>query len=365
MSIFNLPDLGEGLSEAEILAWHVSEGDVVAREQLLLSVETAKAVVEIPAPQSGRVVKLFAHAGDVVPTGAALVEFATEESATTGSSTPAPGHVQTAPEDAGSVVGHLPHQATETSASFVIGRHRHTEGRLQQQSQQRLPRQRQQDTQAAQHIYREQFEGEALHGLRRHMADTMSEAHRSVALVTIYDEVEVHWHGSKRPVLQLLQALCHACGKEPALNAWYDGERKLRQLHQHVNIAVAMDTRAGLVAPVLKQMDTLDEQTLGRRLHKLKVAAVKRTLGLEDLQDATITLSVFGSIGARFATPLVTPPQVAILGAGEIHEALLPDKKHGFRKASLLPLSLSFDHRAVTGGEALRFLKAVMHHLQG
>jgi pyruvate dehydrogenase E2 component (dihydrolipoamide acetyltransferase) len=352
MSTFHLPDLGEGLSEAEIVAWHVTEGDTVEREQLLISVETAKAVVEIPSPQAGKILKLFAKAGDIVPTGAALVEFAATEAGTT---------VKQAPEkpaDAGSVVGTLPHQAAEASGSFVIGRHRHTEARLQQPTVRRAQRAAKENSTN----FHEVFEGEPLHGLRRHMADTMAAAQREVALVTIHDEVEVHWENGKRPVLRLLEALAHACQKEPGLNAWFDGTQKTRLLHEHVSVALAIDTPAGLVAPVLREVDRTDTAALDRRLHKLKQAALQRKLTHEYLRGATITLSVFGSIGARFATPLVTPPQVAILGAGQIYEAIVPDKKNGFRKASLLPLSLSFDHRAVTGCEALRFLHAVMHH---
>ena len=362
MTIFYLPDLGEGLSEAEIVEWHVAEGDAVAREQLLLSVETAKAIVEIPAPQSGRIAKLFAAAGCVVPTGSPLVEFAEEANSATPAKPQEAPHTQEVPrqQDQGSVVGTMPSQTQESSDNFIIGRHRHTEARLQQHSQ--LPRQRAQ-TAAPAPAATEQFEGEALHGLRRHMADAMTESHREVALVTIFEEVIIDWKDEERPLHRLIRALCHAATAEPALNAWYDGARKERQLHEAVHIGIAMDTKAGLMVPTLRNAQKLDEAGLNRRIQKLKVAAVKRSLALSDMQGATITLSLHGSIGGRFATPLVSPPQVAILAAGTIFEQLAPDKKHGFKKVRLLPLSLSFDHRAVTGGEAARFLKAVMGDL--
>lgn len=352
MSIFYLPDLGEGLSEAEIVAWHVAEGDTVAREQLLVSVETAKAIVDIPAPQAGRITRMFAAAGAVVPTGSALVEFA-EPAAATPASVAAPAR----PQDQGSVVGTLAGEARESDDSFIIGRHRHTEARLQQRSPQPRPPGPAPES-------GEPLQGEPLHSLRRHMADTMTLAHREVALVTLFDEAPLHWKDDERPLLRLLRALCQGAAAEPALNAWYDGVRKERQMHEAVHIGIAMDTRAGLVVPTLKNAHKLDPQALARRVQKLKVAAVKRTLTLADMQGATMTLSLHGSIGGRFATPLVSPPQVAILAAGVIHEQLLPDKKHGYKKVRLMPLSLSFDHRAVTGGEAARFLKAVMADLQ-
>ena len=353
MTIFYLPDLGEGLSEAEIVEWHVAEGDRVEREQLMVSVETAKAIVEIPAPQSGRIAKLFAQAGSIVPTGSPLVEFAEVGKASE-------AKPDLPPRDQGSVVGMLSSQASESADSFIIGRHRHTEARLQQRSQ--LPRQRAAASAPATDTP-EGFQGEPLHGLRRHMADAMAASHREVALVTIFEEAPIHWKDGERPLLRLLRALCHAAAAEPSLNAWYDGERKERMVHEAVHIGIAMDTKAGLMVPTLKNAQKLDEQGMNRRVQKLKVAAVKRTLTLADMQGATITLSLHGSIGGRFATPLVSPPQVAILAAGAIREELAPDKKHGFRKVRVIPLSLSFDHRAVTGGEAARFLKAVMADL--
>lgn len=361
MSIFYLPDLGEGLSEAEIVAWHVAEGELVAREQLLVSVETAKAVVEVPSPEAGRIVKLYAAVGEVVPTGAPLVEFASAEAAQPSAKT-APEK----PADAGSVVGVLPQDTGESRESFVIGRHRHTEARLQRTAQKpRLPRERLAEAEpATAESAAPAFEGEPLHGLRRHMAQAMAKSHREVALVTLHDEARIRWKDEDKPVLRLIQALAYAAAEEPALNAWYDDTHQQRQLHSDVHMGIAVDTKDGLLVPVLRGVQKLDAAALERRLNKLKIAAVKRTLRPEDMQGATMTLSVFGSIGGRFATPLVSPPQVAILAAGRIYEGVVAKKKGGIKTASLLPLSLSVDHRAVTGGEAARFLAAVIRHLE-
>lgn len=360
MSIFYLPDLGEGLADAEIIGWHVKVGDDIALGQLLVSVETAKAVVDIPAPQAGRVQALLARVGEQVPTGAALLEFADA------GSPPAPGTSTAAAapgsrEDGGSVVGVLPTQEQQLAAQFMIGRHRHTEARLQQRREKLLPRQRLQ-----QHSERSPTEAaettEALQGTRRHMAAAMSRAHQEVALVTLNDEAELHWDEDEKPLLRLTQALLHACQVEPALNAGFSAQG--RQLHEAVHLGLAVDTAHGLLVPVLRDAHALKSKALKQALKTLVASAHARTLSPADMQGATITLSNFGSLGGRFATPLVLPPQVAIVGAGQIHDGVRLNKKHKAKATRLLPLSLSFDHRAVTGGEAARFLAALKRHLE-
>jgi pyruvate dehydrogenase E2 component (dihydrolipoamide acetyltransferase) len=338
MSIFRLPDLGEGLAEASIVEWHVAPGQTIQAGDLLVSVETAKAVVEIPAPQAGTVHALLAAAGDTVPTQAPLVEFADGDTAT--------------PADAGSVVGRLAHEQSVRAEGFVIGRHRHTEARLQQTRERRAAR----GTPAL-------FEGgEPLDPMRRAMAANMARAQREVALVTLTDEAEIRFGDHRAITPRLVRALVAAARAEPALNAWYDGERQLRRLHEAVHLGIAVDTPQGLFVPVLKDAGTLDTDAIAREITRLRQAAGEQRLTPAELTGATLTLSNFGALAGRYATPLVSPPQVAILGVGHAFEGLRPDGAE-FRRARLLPLSLSFDHRAVTGGEAARFLAAVVADL--
>lgn len=336
MSIFRLPDLGEGLADATILEWHVAVGDAVAAEQPLLSVETAKAVVEIPSPQAGRVVALLAQAGAVVPTQGALVEFADD----------------TGRADAGSVVGVLPADAGVRREGFIIGRHRHTEARLQQRPARRAGR--------PQALFPG---GEPLDATRRTMAETLARAHREVVAVTLTAEVEIRFEDRRQLTARLVRALVAAVHAAPALNAWYDGGLQKRLLHEAVHVGIAVDTPHGLLVPVLRDAQALDTAAIARRVAELKQAALARTLAPADFSGASVTLSNFGSLAGRFATPLVLPPQVAILGAGHAWDGLRPDHDRA-RPARLLPLSLSFDHRAVTGGEAARFLAAACADLE-
>lgn len=353
MKIFRLPDVGEGLAEATIVEWHVRAGDTVEADQTLLSVETDKAVVEIPSPRSGHISALLAKAGDTVPTHAPLVEF-TDAGGNPAESRPEmPAEKSPEKKDNGSVVGKLADSTTVRHESFIIGRHRHTEARLQQTRSRRQAR----AVASPAGIHLEK--GEPLDGMRRSMAEKMALAHREVVAVTLTMDAEIVFEDRRALTARLVRALVAGARAEPALNAWYDGVQQTRQLYAAVHAGIAVDTPHGLFVPVLQNAQDMEAGSVAREVASLKQAAMARQLTPAQMRGATITLSNYGALAGRFATPLVSPPQVAILGAGHASDELRPDGASGFRRARLLPLSLSFDHRAVTGGEAARFLAAV------
>jgi pyruvate dehydrogenase E2 component (dihydrolipoamide acetyltransferase) len=359
MTVFALPDLGEGLHEAEIVAWHVSEGDHVVADQPLLSVETDKAVVEIPAPSAGTVTRLIAAVGDIVPTGAPLAEIGTG-----------------AARDAGAIVGDLagtPKKAPPPAAPPATPAAPKTAARATPAIR-KLARERGVDLAGiagsgpggaiVSHDVIAAADrpgpGEALRGTRRAMARAMTESHASVVPATLMDHAVIdRWGHDEDPTLRLIHAMALACAAEPALNAWFDGER--RQLHDHVDLAIAMDTPDGLFTPVLR--DVAQEPDLAGRLAALKAAVRDRTISREAMQDATITLSNFGMIGGEHAVLVVSPPQVAILGAGRITDRTVVEAGRPAAR-QVMPLSLTFDHRVVTGGEAARFLDAIRADLE-
>jgi 2-oxoisovalerate dehydrogenase E2 component (dihydrolipoyl transacylase) len=134
-------------------------------------------------------------------------------------------------------------------------------------------------------------------------------------------------------------------------------------LHTEVNIGMAVDTDEGLFVPVLKDVANKSREELRSTLDTFKKTVRSRTIAPSDLQGATITLSNFGTIAGRYANPIIVPPQVAILGCGKVREEVRSrDGKIEVRK--IAPLSLTFDHRGVTGGEATRFLAAVINYLE-
>jgi len=366
MPIFNLPDLGEGLQEAEIVAWHVAPGEHVVADQPLLSVETDKAVVEIPSPRAGRIAKLFGKPGERRRIGAPLVEF---EDA---------GRVQTE-----AMVGEIPEaepakakpaaepapagESAKIAASPAV---RALARELGVDLARAVP------TGPAGTITKADLERaaaappatasgyEPLRGVRRTMADNMARAHAEVVPATVTDEAIIdHWPEAAEVTLRLLQAMVAACAGEPALNAWYDGKAKARRLHQSVNLGIAVDSPDGLFVPVIRDAAALSPAEIKANLTALIDGVKNRSLAPADFREATITLSNFGGIGGIHAALVVLPPQVAIVGAGRILPRVLPSPE-GSKARRVMPLSLTFDHRAVTGGEAARFLALMIRALE-
>ncbi len=361
MTTFNLPDLGEGLQEAEVVAWHVSPGDHVVADQPLVSVETEKAVVEIPSPQSGRIAKLFAGVGDIVAIGAPLVAF--EEQAAADSGTVVgeiPGEVQgvakTKPDRVGPGVRAAPavrKLAQELGVDLSRVQSSGPGGTVTKA-----------DVERAAGSVPAEGPKEPLRGVRRAMARHMAQAHAQVVPTTVTDEADLGAWGPESDVtLRLIRAIVAACRAEPALNAWYFGDSEERQLHDRVDLGIAMDTPDGLFVPVLRDVGERDPADLRRGLEDMKADVEKRSVPLEELRGQTITLSNFGMHGGRHAALVVLPPQVAILGAGRRQDRVLAIGGEPAVR-SVLPLSLTFDHRAVTGGEASRFLATVIADME-
>ncbi len=364
MSEFVLPDLGEGLQEAEVVSWHVSEGENVVADQPLVSVETDKAVVEIPSPKAGHITKLFAEAGDIVKVGAPLVAFDDA------------GAV-----DAGGIVGDI--EATEQ----VVAEAPTSEGPANGGGVKATPAIRalarrldvdlsvvsasgpdgtvtKADVERAAKVLADAGPLEPLRGVRRAMASRMAQANAEVAPATVVDDADIDsWAKGADVTIRLIRALVAGCRAEPALNAWYDSKAAGRRITQAIDLGIAVDTEDGLFVPVLRDAGSRDPSDIRRGLDQMKADIKARKVPPEELRGATITLSNFGTIAGRYATPVVVPPQVAILSAGRIAPRVVAaDGEPAVHRT--LPLSLTFDHRAVTGGEASRFLAAALADLE-
>ena len=363
MRQFNLPDLGEGLEAAEIVAWHVNEGDHVVTDQPLVSVETDKAVVEVPSPWSGCIGRLFGAKGDLVKVGTPLVEFA-----------------ESAEQDTGTVVGELERveeksRATEPLAGpparnlqvlpaiRALAHKLDVDLNLVQASGPGGTITRA-DVERAAKSLAEAGPAEPLRGMRRAMAQRMAAAHAEVARTTVTDEADIEdWRKGEDITIRLVHAIASACKAEPSLNAWYNSQAGERRLIERTDIGIAVDTEGGLIVPVLRNVGERDARDLRAGLDRMRADAAARAIPLEELRGATITLSNFGMIGGRFANLVIVPPQVAIVGAGRIDQrAMVHQGQTAVRR--VLPLSLTFDHRVVTGGEAARFLVALCSHLK-
>lgn len=392
MSTFRLPDLGEGLAEAEIIEWHVSVGDHVRVDQPMVSVETAKAVVEVPAPFSGIVTALCGAPGDIVPTGAPLVEF-----------------------DSGTVVGSMPAASEEEFVEWglVGGAHRQKSQRALAVPAARalakslgvdlatvqgggraglitlddvlrhanipaaakgasatngaFPSNGSSPSPAARAIAAAgPADGtvEPLRGMRRAMAQSMSQSRDQVAGSTVCDDADIHeWSQRGDYMLRLMRAMICAWRAEPALNAWYDPVTQSRFLVAHIDLGIAVDTPGGLIVPVVRSIERKSPDELRAAIALQKEAAHRRATHPSDLRDFTLMLSNFGTLAGRYGIPRVVPPAVAILGAGKVREDAVV-VGGAVRAHRRMPLSLSFDHRCITGGEACRFLAAVITDLE-
>ncbi len=360
MIIFKLPDLGEGLADAEIVTWHVGAGDHVIANQPLVAVETDKAVVEIPSPQSGRIKRLHGEIGDIVKVGTPLVEFETQAVADSGAivgelertAAKAPKR-QPPPEPAHGVkaVPAVRALAKKLDVDLATVRPSGDRGEITRA-----------DVEMASAGGADDWQ--PLRRLRRTMARNMAISGASVVPATVIDEVGLAKWSDAAPVMaHLVRAICAGYRAEGALNAWYDETRNRRLLHQEVNLGIAVDTPDGLLVPVLRNAGHLDLAGIEKALAALVGSAQNRSAPPETFKDATITLSDFGPVGGRFAALVIVPPQVAILGAGRITPKTLVEGGNAIEKP-FLPLSLTFDHRVVTGGEAARFLAAVIADLE-
>ncbi len=365
MKIFKLPDLGEGLQEAEIVQWFIKAGDTVKTDQPMVSVETAKAIVDIPAPYEGKILRVYGNPGDIAHIGAPLVAFEGEgEDAGAGTvvgqmavgknvAREAPLGSAPAPTAAGiKAIPAVRMLARKLNVDLAMVTPTGSDGMITQG-----------DVQRAARILSETGPIELLRGIRRAMAQNMMLANAEVASATIMDDADIHaWMGGGNVMVRLIRAVVAGCKAEPSLNAWYDSQRIGRYVVPKIDLGIAVDTPDGLLVPVLRNVGGRDMDDVAKGLAELVRNARSRKVPPEELRGHTITLSNYGTIAGRYASPVVVPPAVAIVGAGRIREqVVVADSAPAVHR--VVPLSLTFDHRAVSGGEAGRFLAAMMADL--
>jgi len=458
---FLLPDLGEGLPDATIVEWYVKVGDTIRLDDNLVSMETAKAVVDVPSPVSGKVLRLGGGAGDVIITGKMLAEFeldpnapqraegqdtghhhagdsrgagshapsnhdqviASDDGGTiSAAGTPAPKgepgtRTEALREDSGTVVGAMQSSdAVRSEAAVAVGgvkampavraqarklgvdiarvRPTGADGVVTMDDVKRAaadgsakigaapvaraatpapvaaaipaPAARSTLSQSGKPMRTQPpsvaatGQPEQLKGVRRNMARVMADAHSKVVPTTLVDDADLHaWIGKQDITARLVRAIVVACKTVPALNAWFDGENLTRTMHPQVDVGIAVDTDDGLFVPALRNADMLDGNGIRTAIQRLRAQVEDRSIPPSELSGYTISLSNFGMFAGRYATPVVVPPCVAIIGAGKLSHDVVA-VIGGIEVHRRMPISLTFDHRACTGGEAARFLKALL-----
>jgi pyruvate dehydrogenase E2 component (dihydrolipoamide acetyltransferase) len=377
---FRLPDIGEGLAEAEVAKWLVSVGDRVAEDQPVVEMMTDKASVELPSPGAGVVIEQRVAEGDVVKTGAVLyvLETETQIGAATGSQA-AGAEVVARPAAASAAVpagtGILAPPAVRKLARDLgvdlatvkgsgpggrisaedVERHASSIGRPGggEPSSIRLG--------AGQRV--------RLRGVHKRMAETMALSASTIPHVTGFHELDAgafadlaarlrrgaESRGARFPFDTLLvRAVAIALRRHPIFNASLDEARGEIVMHEELNVGVATATPEGLIVPVVKRADTLELDRLAAEVDRVSSAAREGKTALSDLQGGTFTISNTGAWRGGYGTSLIRPPEVALVAFGRIEEkAVVRDGSVVAR--SMMPMSVTFDHRVIDGEAGLSF----------
>jgi pyruvate dehydrogenase E2 component (dihydrolipoamide acetyltransferase) len=350
-SSFKLPDLGEGLTEGEIARWLVAEGQTVVEDDPLVEIQTDKAMVEIPSPYAGTVLRILVAEGEIAPVGADLVVIGEPgESASNGllqaSSEPASatarGRVQATP-----VVRRIAQElGVELAAVTGTG----PGGRITED-----------DVRGAAAVSDAHGRREPLRGVRRLIAEHMAQAHREVPAVTWVEEVDVEGIPLERLLPTVVKACAAALAEFPELNARL--ERDAIVYLDRYDIGIAVQTDAGLVVPVIRGADAKSVDELSDEIARLAERARSGALTAGELRDSTFTVTSAGKLAGLFQTPIVNFPEVAILSIGRV--APRPVVRDGEIVARAMgTVAITFDHRVVDGARAAAFGLGVISRLQ-
>jgi 2-oxoisovalerate dehydrogenase E2 component (dihydrolipoyl transacylase) len=399
---FRLPDIGEGIAEAEIVAWHVKVGDRIEEDQGIADMMTDKATVEMESPVSGVVVELAGAVGDMVPIGSALavieVEGEVEEH-----SAPATAGALEAPADAEEIVNDaepaqhtppelLPSQEHKLSVQVLASpavRARAADlgidlAHIKPSEDGRL---RHADLDAYLRYNATQGYAPAAKpradepikviGMRRRIAENMAASKRAIPHFTYVDEIDVteledmrsdlNANRGDRPKLTLLPlmivAICKTIPAFPMINARYDDEAGIVTRHGAVHLGMATQTDAGLMVPVIRDAQSMNVWQLAREITRLADAARTGKAKSEEMSGGTLTITSLGPLGGIATTPVINRPEVAIIGPNKIVERPI-FRGDDIVRAKLMNLSISCDHRVVDGHDAASFVQELKKYLE-
>lgn len=386
--LITMPDVGEGIAEAELAEWFVKVGEFVHEDAVLAAVTTDKATAEIPSPVTGRVVWLGAEAGDVVAVGAPLIRLAVE---TEGAADRVPDIPPTTDADQPSPAGGRDPAAARSEGAKAMAspavRHRARKAGIDLD---RVP-----GSGPSGRVTHEDLDayltGDArgtgtpgpgpttsveqikVTGVRRKIAEKMTLAAARIPHITYIEEVDVTALEDLRAALNanrradrakltllpfLMRALVRAIADQPQLNALYDDEAGILHQHGSVDIGVATQTPAGLVVPVVRHAEARDLWECAAELNRLAEAARAGTAARQDLSGSTITVTSLGALGGLASTPIINHPEVAIVGVNRI--AMRPHwNGAAFIPRKMMNLSSSFDHRVIDGWDAAVFVQRI------
>ena len=399
---FRFPDVGEGITEGEIVRWLVKEGDEVKEDQTLAEIETDKAVVEMPSPYRGTILKIHVREKDIVKVGEVLVTIGERGESVVEAETEAKKEERPALSTGPSVVGVVPESreeirevlatpkvrklALETGVDLKGIKGTGPQGRITEedvraaQSAAAAPKEEKKPAFKIKEKF--DFFGELeripLRGVRRATARRMHESVSTAAHVTHFDEADctelVKIRQSLKPRAEgkgvkltylpfIIKALLAAIKAHPLLNATLDDEEEEIIVKKYYNFGIAVDVPDGLIVPVVKGVDQKSIFDLAAEIQALAESAKKRTLDLADLRGGTFSITNVGGIGGEAATPIINYPEAAILATLKIKDRVRV-KNGQLAAVKTLPLCLSFDHRVIDGAEAARFMNDLVAKME-
>ena len=414
-SHFILPDLGEGVHEAEIISWKVKAGDRVEEHQTLAEMETDKALVEVPSPWPGVIEKVHGKEGEIIAVGSVLVSYKADNGEAAAGDTVVE-EPAAEDEDAGTVVGSVDSSLVVSDRLTRRNREEHaadSNGKaLATPAVRRVARELGVDinmipgsgrggrvTVGDVHAYTGSSPQTAapvpvaptappppisadgiaeripFRGIRRKIAEALSRSVRTAVHFTVMDEADVtaldakrHEYaaviGAKLSFLPFIViAVCRALKEHPSLNANVDDQEQEILIRSVTNLGIAVDTDHGLMVPVIPNAAALSISQIDGAVADLAKRCRDRSIPRENLIGGTFTISNAGSVGGMFTTPVINYPEVAILGIGRAKERVLV-KDGKFYAGKVMPLSLSCDHRVVDGAKGARFLQTLMKLLE-
>jgi 2-oxoisovalerate dehydrogenase E2 component (dihydrolipoyl transacylase) len=410
---FRLPDIGEGIAEAEIVAWHVKIGDRVEEDQQVADMMTDKATVEMESPVTGIVVELAGEVGDQVPIGSALMVVEVEgdvaedapaappveqsvaavEVVAPTAPEPAPVRVEpvaapapAAPEPKNEAPAEPAHQVLASPAvrqrakdlGVDLASVRHDGQHVRHADLDAYLRYGAGEGYHAPHVSRAREDAPIkVIGMRRRIAENMAASKRAIPHFTYVDEIDVtaleamradlNANRGNRPKLTMLPflivAICRTIPEFPMINARYDDEAGVVTRHGRVHLGMATQTDAGLMVPVIRDAQDMNVWQLASEITRLAEAARTGKAKSEELSGSTLTVTSLGPLGGVATTPVINRPEVAIIGPNKIVERPI---FHGddIVRAKLMNLSISCDHRVVDGWDAASYVQAVRKLLE-
>jgi 2-oxoisovalerate dehydrogenase E2 component (dihydrolipoyl transacylase) len=415
---FKLPDIGEGIAEAEIVAWHVKVGDTIAEDQQIADMMTDKATVEMESPVAGKVLELAGEVGDQVPIGSVLAVIETqgadraaepvvdskdERPLADGAIEATPEQAEEIPTVAADVEAERPKPAPAPRVEPEVAEKEPARGHVLASP---AVRARARDLgidlalvkTASDRIRHSDLDAFLLYnggavsgrpaaarkdetikvvGLRRKIAENMQEAKRRIPHFTLVEEFDVTALEETRAMMNkdrgpnpkltllpfLITAIAKAIADWPMLNATYDDDANIITRHGAVQMGMATQTPNGLMVPVIRNAQALSVWQIASEILRLSDAARTGKAARDELMGSTITISSLGPMGGVTSTPVINRPEVAILAVNKVEEKLVPiDGEIEIRKR--MNLSLSCDHRVVDGWDAASFMQTLKGYIE-